>query len=428
MRLIDYRQKNFTQVIDSICTRELYDYSIEKSVQGILDEVRKDGDKALLKFALAFDKFKLKSAAGFRVVGEIDEKQIAPELKKALKDALRNVKQFAAHGHPKDWCSKNSHGGFVGEKFFPYDRVGVYIPGGTAPLVSTCLMTITLAKEAGVKEIVVCSPAGRDGKLHTALQYAAELAGATEIYMVGGAQAIAAMAFGTKTIKPVQKIVGPGNAYVTTAKRLLYGYVDLDMVAGPSEVVILSDRSADPKHIAIDLLAQIEHGSGHERAFLVTTSKLTALCAMLELCKFSESHSRREFTKKAMKKNVYFIVVPDMQEGITIVNRLAPEHLEVQAKNPNGIALKITRAGAIFIGKYTPEAVGDYVAGPSHVLPTGGSAASFSGLTVSGFYRRTSFVEYNKESLRKSAASIQAIAMAEGLEAHADSARIRLSN
>ncbi len=235
------------------------------------------------------------------------------------------------------------------------------------------------------------------------------------------------MALGTKTIAPVQKIVGPGNAFVTTAKRLLYGHVDLDMVAGPSEVVIIADHTAKPAYIAIDLLAQIEHGSGHERAFLVTTSKSKAVQSMRELGKLSESHSRRDFARKAMEKNVYFIIVPDMTSAMNLVNRLAPEHLEIQTLHPQRIAAAITRAGAVFIGEYTPEAVGDYVAGPSHVLPTGGAAASFSGLTISGFYRRTSFVEYDKKALQKAVQAIKSIALAEGLEAHAASAVTRLS-
>ena len=406
-----------------LCRRELYDRKVEKTVAAIIDEVHKNGDRALIKYAAKFDGLSLKNAAALKVSKKIVK--IDPALEKACEDALRNIRQFARKGIPQNWCEKNSHGGYVGERFYPYQRVGVYVPGGTAPLVSTCLMTIALAKEAGVPEILVCSPAGKSGALNPALQYAAELAGATEIFKVGGAQAIAAMALGTKTIAPVQKIVGPGNAYVTTAKRLLYGTVDIDMVAGPSEVVILADQSAKAKHVAIDLLAQIEHGSGHERAFLVTTSKLLALQAILELGHLSQKHSRREFTKKAMEKNVYCIVIPDMSQGVQIVNRLAPEHLEIQARNPNGLAGKIKNAGAIFVGKYTPEVVGDYVAGPSHVLPTGGTAASFSGLTLSSFFRRTSFVEYSKEALLKALPSIETLAATEGLEAHGQSATFR---
>ncbi|MDK3156752.1 histidinol dehydrogenase [Kamptonema cortianum] len=426
MHLIDFGKKDFHQRVARLCQRQLYDAAIERDVRAIIERVGREGDKALVAYAAKFDRRKVRSASEFRIKNRVRPTQIAPALRKALADAHLNIQAFAKRGCPSGWSGSNRHGASVGERFYPYDRVGIYVPGGTAPLVSTCLMTATLAKVAGVKEIVICSPAGSTGKLHPALQYAAELAGATEIYSIGGAQAVAAMALGTKTIRPVQKIVGPGNAYVTTAKRLLYGHVALDMVAGPSEVVILADKSACPEQIAMDLLAQIEHGSGHERAILVTTDRTLIRQSADALEQIARSHSRREFARSAMKKNVYAIRVPSMGQGVNVVNEIAPEHLEIHAAQAGQIARKITRAGAIFIGSFTPEAVGDYVAGPSHVLPTGGAAASFSGLTVADFYRRTSFIQYDEKHLRKAASSILAIAEAEGLEAHGQSVAIRL--
>jgi histidinol dehydrogenase len=321
---------------------------------------------------------------------------------------------------------KNSHGARVGEKFDPFQRVGAYIPGGKAPLVSTVLMTVTLAKVAGCKEIVVCTPCGRDGSINPALLFAARAAGATEIYRVGGAQAIAAMAYGTNAIRRVQKIFGPGNAYVVTAKRLLVGHVAIDLLPGPSELLVLADETANPKFAAADLLAQAEHGSGHERVWLVTTSDKILKAVQGEIEKQLPKLARREYIQRVLADNTWLIQVKSLDDAVMLANRLAPEHCEVMTRNPRQVSAGILTAGAIFLGPLTPTVLGDYVAGPSHTLPTGGAGASFAGLTVDQFQRRTSLVEYNRAALKKSLSAVKKFAELEGLDAHGKSATTRL--
>jgi histidinol dehydrogenase len=295
-----------------------------------------------------------------------------------------------------------------------------------APLVSTALMTIPLARVAGCREIVVCTPCDRNGQLNPALLYAARHAGATEIYRIGGAQAIAALALGTKTIRPVQKIFGPGNAYVVAAKRLLYGYAAMDLLPGPSELLVLADDTANPAFIAADLLAQAEHGSGHERVWMLTPSLKLLRAVQKELARQLPKLSRRELIERALRNNGWLIQVADLGHGVELTNRFAPEHLEIFCRQNAELAKKITTAGAIFLGGYSPTVVGDYVAGPSHTLPAGGTGAAFAGLTVDQFQRRTSLVEYNKASLKKALKTVQKFAEGEGLEAHGLSAEIRL--
>jgi histidinol dehydrogenase len=303
--------------------------------------------------------------------------------------------------------------------------VGIYIPGGTAPLVSTALMTVTLAKVAGCKEIVVCTPCGRDGGVDSALLFAARAAGATEIFRVGGAQAIAALAYGTNTIGRVQKIFGPGNAYVSMAKRLLVGRVAIDLLAGPSEVLVLADDTADPKFAAADLLAQAEHGSGHERVWLVTTSAKILKAVENEIAEQLPELARRAFIRRALQNNGWLIQVKSLDDAVGLTNRLAPEHCEVMTRNPRKVSEKILTAGAIFLGAFSPTVLGDYVAGPSHTLPTGGAGASYAGLTVDQFQRRTSVVEYNRAVLKKALPAVKKFAELEGLGAHGLSAEIR---
>ncbi len=325
----------------------------------------------------------------------------------------------------KNWQAKNSHGASAGEKFDPFTRVGIYIPGGTAPLVSTALMTITLARVAGCKEIVVTTPCGKDGSINPAILFAARASGATEIYRVGGAQAVAALAYGTKTIRRVQKIFGPGNAYVSMAKRLLVGRVAIDLLAGPSDVLILADDSANPRFAAADLLAQAEHGSGHERTWLVTTSEKILRAVENEIKKQLPKLARKEFISRALQNNGWLILMKNLDEAVVLTNQLAPEHCEVMTRQPQKVSEKILTAGAIFLGNWSPTVLGDYVAGPSHVLPTDGAGASFAGLTVDQFQRRTSVVEYNRASLKKALKSVKKFAELEGLGAHGKSAEIR---
>jgi histidinol dehydrogenase len=292
-------------------------------------------------------------------------------------------------------------------------------------LVSTVLMTITLAKVAGCQEICVCTPPGTDGSVNSDLLHACRMAGASEIYKVGGAQAIAAMAYGTRSIRSVQKIYGPGNAYVVAAKRLLFGQVAIDLLPGPSELLVIADDSAKPKSIAADLLAQAEHGSGHERCWLVTPSGKLLRAVEKEIERQLPTLSRNRFIKVALKRNGWLIQVKDLSDAVNLANTLAPEHCEVMARGARKLANGILTAGAIFVGPWSPTVLGDYVAGPSHTLPTGGAGRSFAGLTVDQFQRRTSVVEYSRSALAKSVAAVEKIAGMEGLDAHGRSATIR---
>lgn len=318
---------------------------------------------------------------------------------------------------------RNTQGGTVGEKFDPLQRVGIYVPGGTAPLVSTVLMTVTLAKVAGCPEIVVCSPP----PVNPALLYAAHIAGATEVYQLGGAQAIAAMALGTQSIQRVVKIFGPGNAYVTAAKKLLFGYVGIDLLSGPSELLVVADDSAEPGFIAADMLAQAEHGSGYERVWLVTTSQRVLEATQAEIHKQVGGLKRREFVQRALTNSGVFVLAKDIKQAIDITNQFAPEHCELMTKNDTKVSRAIRTAGAIFLGPWTPTVVGDYLAGPSHELPTGGAGTMFAGLTVDQFQRRTSVVELSRKALDKSLPALEAFGTVEGLDAHVASARIRFS-
>lgn len=406
----------------------LFDPGIEERARGIITRVAAEGDVALAEFAERFDNAHISHnhiavtpAEQFSASVQADS-----ELRDAVTQASRNISAFAKKSRRKDWSAKNTHGASVGEKFDAFHRVGIYIPGGTAPLVSTCLMTITLAREAGCEEIVICTPPRRDGSVDPAVLFAAKHAGATEIYKVGGAQAIAAMALGTESIRPVQKIFGPGNAFVVAAKRLLFGRVAIDLLPGPSEILILADDSANPKYIAADMLAQAEHGSGHERMWLISTSLKVLNSVEKELEKQIGECSRREFISRALETNGWLINVIDLQHGIDLINELAPEHCELMVKSKKAAISGIRTAGAIFVGGSTPTVVGDYVAGPSHTLPTGGAGKSFAGLTVDMFQRRTSIVEYNSASLKKALPTVLKFAEMEGLDAHGRSAAIRL--
>ncbi|MBO4715420.1 MAG: histidinol dehydrogenase [Verrucomicrobia bacterium] len=431
MKILKYNDAAFEAEFEAVlATSSLFDAEVEASVRKILEAVRTKGDKALVDFAAKFDKVTLRPD-GLRVTVE---EQVAAALKtvsqpgveKAMKEAHKNIASFAKKSLRKNWQSTNSHGAKVGEKFDPFHRVGIYVPAGKAPLASTALMTITLAAAAGCKEIVVCTPCGKNGTIQPELLYAAMLAGATEIYRVGGAQAIAAMAYGTKTIGKVQKIFGPGNAYVVAAKRLLFGHVALDLLPGPSEVLVIADATADPAFIAADILAQAEHGSGKERVWMVTPAGRILTAVRKEIEKQLKTSDRKELLSRVLENGTALIQVKDMKQVVALANRLAPEHCEVMTKDPRAVADQIHTAGALMLGSYSPAVLGDYVAGPSHTLPTGGAGVSFAGLTVDQFQRRTSVVEYNKTSLKKALPTVQKFAAMEGLTAHGRSAEMRL--
>ncbi len=428
MKVIRQTDRGFQQRLRELTsTSSLFDSHIEQRAREIVQTVHERGDAALLEFAERFDGARL-GADQLRVTqAELMSASLRADesLRAAVAEAEKNITVFARKSMRGDWSAKNSHGASVGEKFDPFQRVGIYIPGGTAPLVSTALMTVTLAKVAGCPEIVVCTPCGKDGSINSALLFAARAAGATEIYRVGGAQAIAAMAYGTDTIRRVQKIFGPGNAYVVAAKRLLFGQVSIDLLPGPSEVLVLADDTANPAWAAADLLAQAEHGSGHERVWLVTTSTKLLKAVEKEIARQLPKLARRELIQRVLDENAWLVQTKTTEYTVALVNQIAPEHCEVLTRNARKLSEKILTAGAIFLGPWSPTVLGDYVAGPSHTLPTGGASASFAGLTVDQFQRRTSVVEYNRGALKNALKAVRKFAELEGLGAHRRSAEIR---
>ena len=428
MKIVRHTDANFSRKLREVTApSSLFDPVIEQRTRAIIDAVQMRGDDALLEFTEKFDGARLTASQLAVTQAELMVASLKADesLRAAVAEAEKNIATFARKSLLRNWECRNSHGARVGEKFDPFQRVGAYVPGGKAPLVSTVLMTVTLAKVAGCKEIIVCTPCGRDGSINPALLFAARAAGATEIYRVGGAQAIAAMACGTKTIRRVQKIFGPGNAYVVTAKRLLVGHVAIDLLPGPSELLVLADETANPKFIAADLLAQAEHGSGHERVWLVTTSAKLLKAIQGEVAKQLPKQARREYIQRVLADNTWLIQVKSLDDAVALANRLAPEHCEVMTRNPRQLSRKILTAGAIFLGSWSPTVLGDYVAGPSHTLPTGGAGASFAGLTVDQFQRRTSVVEYTRASLKKALPAVKKFAELEGLVAHGRSAELR---
>jgi histidinol dehydrogenase len=429
MNVISWRDADFSRQVERLLApSSLFDPAIEEQTRAIIEAVQKRGDEALVELTERFNGSRLEPEQFAVSQAELvaASLQADNDLRAAIAETTKNVEAFARRSRRKDWSMRNSHGALVGEKFDPFARVGIYIPGGAAPLVSTALMTVPLARVAGCREIVVCTPCGRDGQINPALLYAARCSGATEIYRLGGAQAIAAMAFGTATILKVNKIFGPGNAYVVAAKRLLFGRAAMDLLPGPSELLVLADDTAPAAFVAADLLAQAEHGSGHERVWLLTPSAKLLAAVQREISRQMPNLPRRDLIERDLARNGWLVQVRDIQHGIELANRLAPEHLEIMARQPARLARLLDSAGAIFLGNESPAVLGDYVAGPSHTLPAGGTGASFSGLTVDQFQRRTSIVEYKKVPLQKALRSVEKFAEMEGLAAHACSAVVRL--
>jgi histidinol dehydrogenase len=418
--------KAYLRGIESLNRSYEADPAVRATVEEILAAVAKEGDTALLRYT---KKFGGPDLAPYQIPVtplEIAEacNALPAETRKAIDAARSNVRAFAKRSLRKSWFMKNRQGAITGERFDPFQRVGIYIPGGTAPLVSTAVMTCTLAEAAGVPEIVAVTPAGPDGKVHPALLAALSRCGASEIYRVGGAQAIAALAHGTNTILPVQKIFGPGNSYVVEAKRQVFGKVAIDLLPGPSEVLVIADKTAKPDWVAADLLAQAEHGHGSQ-AILVTDSEkiLTGVEKAVE--KQTKLSKRPAELAKALK-NTKLILVENMEAAIRIANAYASEHVSIATEAPGEIALQLRTSGAIFLGGLSPVVGGDFLAGPSHELPTGGAGRSFAGLTADQFQRRTSVVMFDEASLRASLPHIETFSAIEGLDAHGRSASIRL--
>ncbi|MDR1191195.1 MAG: histidinol dehydrogenase [Verrucomicrobiales bacterium] len=420
MKQLSYRQPDFADRVRELNGAAETPREITQQVRQIISQVKTGGDMALVEINNRFS-----STPITRAELTLKHKPRVPgaKVKEALTLARRNIEKFYRARIPKSSSGKNAEGATVGEIYQPLRRVGIYVPGGTAPLVSSALMTVTLAKTAGVPEIVVCTP----GPVNPVLYYAIRLAGATEVYQVGGAQAVAAMACGTSSIRAVNKIYGPGNVYVVEAKRQVFGRVGIDLLPGPSEVAVLADDSARPAFVAADMLAQAEHGP-RSRIFLVSVSERLIEQVRAELERQIQSLDRVQYLRETLNLGCWFVLVRDLKQGVAVIEQIAPEHLSLACKGARKLAAEIHHCGGIFVGDYSPVAAGDYAAGPSHVYPTGGSAVTFSGLTIDQFFRKTSFIHYDKAALQKGAKTIETLALAEGLTAHQRSVAIRFGN
>lgn len=427
MRIVRPRDKNYARFLKSLDRRAAPAPEVEKTVRSIVAAIEKEGDAALVRFTKKFGGPSLTTAQLPVPARDLSAawRSLDGPTRRALQSAHRNIAAFARKSLRTNWSARNAQGAKVGERFDPFQRVGVYVPGGTAPLVSTALMTCTFAAAAGVPEIVAVTPAGPDGKISKELLAALYLAGATEVYRVGGAQAVAALACGTKTIRPVAKVFGPGNSYVVEAKRQLFGRVAVDLLPGPSEILVIADGTANPAWVAADLLAQAEHGRDSV-ALLLTDSGALLNAVAREIEKQASTLPRGAILKNSLRDSS-LVLVRNMTEAVRLANAFASEHVSLQVKNPRALAPKLLTAGAIFLGGWSPVAVGDFLAGPSHELPTGGAGKSFAGLTADQFQRRTSVVELDRRSLVRSVAAVEAFARVEGLDAHGRSARIRLA-
>ena len=400
------------------------DRRVTESVERILEDVRMRGDEAVEEYTLRFDGTRPLLAP----IGREELKKLAescdPDVYAAMERAAKNIEDFHRRQLQQSWLTTQANGVILGQRIRGLNRVGIYVPGGTAAYPSSVLMNAIPAKIAGVKEIVMVTPPPKNGGFNSAVMAAAYIAGVDTVYLCGGAQAVAALAYGTKSIEKVDKIVGPGNIYVATAKRLLFGVVDIDMIAGPSEILILADGTAEPSYLAADLMSQAEHDP-LASAILLTTSEEIAEKTAAEIERQIATLSRADIIRRSLNDYGAIIVCRDMDEAVDFANRLAPEHLEVMCEDPLSYIGRLDNAGSVFLGKYSPEPLGDYYAGPNHVLPTSGTARFFSPLSVDSFVKKSSFISYNRAALEEAREDIQVIAREEGLDAHANSIRIR---
>jgi len=399
----------------------------QEAVRAILAKVKAEGDAAVRSYTETFDRVLLDD---FRVTEEEyqeAEQQVSPEVKAALTEAAENIRDYHRRQVRQSWITTKESGTMLGQIIRPLRRVGLYVPGGTAAYPSSVLMNAVPAQIAGVSEIVITTPPGKDGKVNPAILVAARIAGVTEVYKIGGAQAIGALTYGTEQIAPVDKIVGPGNIYVALAKREVFGLVNIDMVAGPSEIVVLADDTADPRYVSADLLSQAEHDV-LSAAVLVTPSRILAEAVAAELERQLQELPRKDIAEQSIRNHGAICIVKDLAEGFDVVNRLAPEHLELLISEPFEHLGKVVNAGAIFLGTYSSEPVGDYFAGTNHVIPTNGTARFSSPLSVDDFVKKSSVVSYSKQDLVRNGHKIIALAEQEGLRAHARAIQVRLDD
>ena len=428
MRIIKLDESSKKNILNDLLKRSPNNYdNFADSVNAILANVKENGDKALLQYTKDFDKADI-NASNIKVteeeIKEAYDRLENPELVQVIRRSLKNIKEYHEKQKQYSWFDSKPDGSILGQKVTPLSRVGVYVPGGKAAYPSSVLMNVIPAKVAGVEQIVMVTPPGKDGKVNPNTLVAANEAGVDVIYKVGGAQAIAALAYGTESIAKVDKIVGPGNIYVALAKKAVFGYVSIDSVAGPSEILVLADETANPRYVAADLLSQAEHDE-LASAILVTTSEELANKVSEYVDMFLSKLKRKEILQKSLDNYGYILVTDTMQDAIDTANDIASEHLEIVTKNPFDTMTRIKNAGAIFLGENSSEPLGDYFAGPNHVLPTNGTAKFFSPLSVDDFIKKSSIISYSREALEPLSEDIQKFAKAEGLTAHANSIRVR---
>lgn len=427
MRIVELTKETKQNLLDDLLKRSPNNYTeYADVVQEIVDNVRKNGDAALFEYTKKFDKATITPSNIKVTEEEIEEayKLVDPHLVDVIRKALVNIRSYHEKQKQYGWFDTTKDGTMLGQKVTPLNSVGVYVPGGKAVYPSSVLMNIVPAKVAGVEKIIMTTPCNEEGKVYPTTLVAAKEAGVDAIYKAGGAQAVAALAYGTESVPKVDKIVGPGNIFVALAKRAVYGYVSIDSIAGPSEILVLADDSANPRFVAADLLSQAEHDE-LASAILITTSKELAKKVSLEVDNFIKELSRGEIIQKSIDNYGYILVAQDMNDAIDAANDIASEHLEIVTENPFEVMMKIKNAGAIFIGEYSSEPLGDYFAGPNHVLPTNGTAKFFSPLSVDDFIKKSSVIYYSKEALDKIHEDIIDFATSEQLTAHANSIKVR---
>ncbi len=427
MKIVRLDEKTRADILEGLLKRDPNHYpKYEETVQQIVEEVKAKGDEALFAFTEKFDKAAV-NEGNIRVTDEeIQEafQKVDPALFEVMKKSMANIREYHQRQIRQSWFDAKPDGRILGQKITPLESVGVYVPGGKAAYPSTVLMNVIPAKVAGVERIVMVTPPGKDGKVEPVTLTAAHLAGVTEVYRAGGAQAVAALAFGTRSIPRVDKIVGPGNIFVALAKKAVYGHVSIDSIAGPSEILVIADETADPRYVAADLLSQAEHDE-LASAILVTTSVKLAEAVSKEVDGFLGELSRKAILEKSLENYGYILVADTMEDAIKTANGIASEHLEIVTKDPFEVMTKIRNAGAIFIGPYSSEPLGDYLAGPNHVLPTNGTAKFFSPLGVDDFVKKSSIIYYSREALEKVHQDIELFAASEQLTAHANSIKVR---
>ena len=427
MRIVQLNEETRKNILEDLLKRDPNNYTAsESTVQEIVEDVRKNRDQALLDYTKKFDGADLDSSNIRVTEAEIQEamSQVDPELLTVMKRAMKNIREYHEKQKQYSWFDSRPDGTLLGQKVTPLSSVGVYVPGGKAAYPSSVLMNIIPAEVAGVPRIVMVTPPDKNGKVNPVTLIAAHLAGATEVYKAGGAQAVAALAFGTESIPRVNKIVGPGNIFVALAKKAVYGHVSIDSIAGPSEILVLADETANPRYVAADLLSQAEHDE-LASAILVTTSMELAEEVSRQIEVFLQTLSRRDILEKSLENYGYILVADSMEDAISTANEIASEHLEIVTRNPFEVMTKIQNAGAIFMGEYSSEPLGDYFAGPNHVLPTNGTAKFFSPLGVDDYIKKSSIIYYSREALEPIHKDIETFAEAEHLTAHANSIRVR---